>query len=1225
MSLPKLHLNKKNSRNVRGFLVATSAALFFWFVGDVEASVRTWTGLGGNGFWSTVANWDTGAPGNNDSVVFTNGTANFRTTNDFVGLTLSAITFSGSGGSMSVRGNAVTLTSGINASYTGGADSCDLDIILITNIVIEADSALGIDGTVSGQGGFMLTGGSTLTLRGTNDNTYSGPTVIQTGTLQLDKSTGHALLNSSSLNIGDGVGGADADAVRYINANGNQINISVPIIINRSGLLDLNGHNSVVGAITLVGGDISTGTGQIQVNGDIAVQSTNQSANISGNLQLASGLRTIMVDNGPIFYDLIISAVVSDTGSGFKIVKGSGGAGFVRLVSSNAFTGPLTIDGLTVDIENPWSLGGTNGATSVTNSGGMLFLFSIGITNESVTLGAGTTLAGQFDCTWNGPVILTGNAIISGFTTPGLFDIQGGITGTGNLTSTAVATNRFSGSQTNNYTGTTTANGLLELNKSGFDNAIPNNLVINGTVRLKAVDQIANLSDVTVNSNGLLDIAAAFERIDALAGSGRVSLSGGYLDLGLGDGSSTFDGVISGPNDLQKHGAGTITLTASNTYSGVTIINAGTLLVDGHQPQSPVSVNGSGTLGGSGTVGTITSSGNVAPGASPGILTTSNLAFSASGAYLVDLTGPNAGTDYDQLNVRGTNSLASATLHVTAAFTSPVTAGQQFTLLNNDGVDAIAGTFIGYPEGAALLANGYKFAISYVGGTGNDVVLTLTDVPGDVPGGVVGSAVSSGNGNHSIDPNECNDLNLVTTNKTGTPMNAISATLSTTNVGVIVSQPYSAFPNLPGNGTGTNITPFQISTLPTFVCGTDIHFQLSMASSLGSFTTTFVQHTGEPAGAPVRYDVGGNVAIPDVGTAESANTVSGFTGPLQKVLVSLHLTHSFDADLTNISLIAPDGTTVLLSSANGGGGQNYGTACSPDASRTTFDDASGTPIIAGATPFVGTYRPQGSLAGFIGNATPNGNWRLHIADGFSGSTGILNCWSLFLYGTACNSGGGFCDLCLPAISGAITASDPVQTNRWNCDSIVGSCGLPKAWTGTGGNLATNYHYDAYVFTNTSGADACVTVELQSASDVMAAAYLTNFDATTISNNFMGDSGFSTAQAGGTTAFSCNIPAGTKFVVAVNEVVTNSGTQPYALYLSGLPCPQPTLAIDPLMSSPSVRVHWPTWAGGYKLVATPSLAPANWFFVTDEPIVTGTQFNVTNTAPPTDKFYRLLKP
>ncbi|HTV39800.1 MAG TPA: hypothetical protein VMF08_04440 [Candidatus Sulfotelmatobacter sp.] len=223
----------------------------------------------------------------------------------------------------------------------------------------------------------------------------------------------------------------------------------------------------------------------------------------------------------------------------------------------------------------------------------------------------------------------------------------------------------------------------------------------------------------------------------------------------------------------------------------------------------------------------------------------------------------------------------------------------------------------------------------------------------------------------------------------------------------------------------------------------------------------------------------------------------------------------------------------------------------------------------------------------------------------------------------CPDGGGSCDVCQPVISDAITPASAVQTNRWNRDEVVSSCGATKSWSGFG-DIGTSFHYNAYAFTNTSGADACVTIELQSTNDVMAATYLDSYNATTISNNFLGDAGISTAQADGVTTYSTEIPDGMKFVVVVNEVAQNSGTQPYFLTLSGLPCPPPTLNIQSIPSH-QVHLYWPTWAGGYTLQASPLLSTPKWANVTNEPITTANQFNVTNTLNPTNQFYRLQKP
>lgn len=716
--------------------------------------------------------------------------------------------------------------------------------------------------------------------------------------------------------------------------------------------------------------------------------------------------------------------------------------------------------------------------------------------------------------------------------------------------------------------------------------------------------------------------------IGSLNGSGSVNLGANYINS-FGTGAHTYNGVISGSGINYVAGDGlTYTFNGNNTYTGQTYLYDGhtcTVNINGSQPQSAVYVGGSATLGGSGTVGAITANGTIAPGSSPGILNCSNVTFSASGTYKVDITGPNAGTDYDQLNVRGTNTLANAVLYPTVNFTKPVALGQQFTIIKNDGTDTNVGIFLGYPEGANYSPAGYNLKISYVGGGGNDVVFTLTSIPATA----VSSTVTAGNGSHGIDPNGCNNLNLVITNTSGSAMTGVNATLSTTNRGVLITQPYSPYPNIPASGKGTNLAPFQISTLPGFVCGTTISLQLSVDSSFGSFTMNYALNSGEPASAPARFDVTGNVAIPDPGAMDSTNVVSGVVGPLQKVVASLYITHPFDSDLTNISLVAPDGTTVLLSSANGGSGANYGSGLTPDSSRTTFDDAAATAITSGAAPFVGTYRPQSPLSAFIGNATPNGNWHLHLADGFGGSSGTLRGWSLFLNGTACATGSGACDYCLQSFTNSLTAGDPVQTSRIARNNVVASCGVPKAWPGI---FAGSYHYDVYAFTNTFATDACVTALLTASCDVQSGIYLNAFDPVNIATNYLGDSGDSTVPGSGGVGFlggpqSCSVtvPAGAKFFVTVNEISPGAGCTGYTLQLSGLPCPPPTLNIQPVAPD-KARLYWDTSAGGYLLQAVPNLMSNNWSRITNEPVVFSGNYVVTNSiVTPTNRFYRLQKP
>ena len=763
--------------------------------------------------------------------------------------------------------------------------------------------------------------------------------------------------------------------------------------------------------------------------------------------------------------------------------------------------------------------------------------------------------------------------------------------------------------------------GTLQLSKTSVNGTILGELTVGGggggdTVQLTADNQIADTALIHVNSFGLLDLNSNTETTGAVDGAGQIDMGvGGTFRAGSGNGSSTFSGTIVGSGNLLKLGTGIWTLTGTNTYTANTTVSAGTLLVNGSQPQSPVTVNGTATIGGSGIIGNLFVFGSLKPGNSPGILTCSNFVCNSSSSdYFVELTGPVAGTDYDQLNVRGTNALASATLHLTTAFTTPVGINQTFTILNNDAAEAITGTFNGLAEGATISSGGYKFTISYTGGTGNDVQLNLTDVPA----AEVSASVTAGNGNHAIDPNECNSLNLVITNKSGALMTGISATLSTTTGRVLITQPYSTYANIAANGKGTNTTPFQISTLPGFFCGTNITLQLIVDSSAGSFITSFMLPTGEVAATPFRYDNNVITAIPDIGSVDSATAVAAFSGPLEKVAVSLFITHPIDSDL-NLSLVSPDGTIVPLT-VGIGAGANFGSS-SNDVNRTTFDDAAATAITASAPPFVGTFRPQGSLANYIFNGTPNGSWKLRIADANGGTLGTLRNWSLFLYPVACNAGGGNCDYCLPPVTNSITAGDLSQTNRLTRDVIVAGCGAPKVFPG---GFPGSYHYDVYSFTNTTASDACVTVLLTASCDVQAGVYLNAFDPVNIATNYLGDSGFSTA-GGIPQSCSVTIPAGAKFIVTVNEVFSGTLCGGYTLQLSGLPCPDPTLAINKAAPTNSVRVNWPTSAGGYQLEALASLSKTNWAAVTNEPLVNAGRFNVTNSMNPTNAFYRLKKP
>ena len=103
------------------------------------------------------------------------------------------------------------------------------------------------------------------------------------------------------------------------------------------------------------------------------------------------------------------------------------------------------------------------------------------------------------------------------------------------------------------------------------------------------------------------------------------------------------------------------------------------------------------------------------------------------------------------------------------------------------------------------------------------------------------SAVSDtgGNGNGIIEPNECNDLDVTILNDGCLLGSGVSAVLSTTTPEVTITQPNSPYPDTAENATGTNTTPFQVSTSPAFVCGTTIDFTLTVSFADGSSVLNF--------------------------------------------------------------------------------------------------------------------------------------------------------------------------------------------------------------------------------------------------------------------------------------------------------------------------------------------------------------------------------------------------
>ena len=169
-------------------------------------------------------------------------------------------------------------------------------------------------------------------------------------------------------------------------------------------------------------------------------------------------------------------------------------------------------------------------------------------------------------------------------------------------------------------------------------------------------------------------------------------------------------------NSLIKSGAGTLTLSNTDTYIGSTTVNSGKLVVNGHLLGAAVTVNGGGTLGGDGKVPatTVQSGGVLSPGDSPGTLTAGSLSLQTGSTFNEELRGTTAGSQYDQTVIPGRRHRRadSPTLNISFLGGFLPTVGQQFTIINNKSGSSVIGTF---SQGSTYTFNGYIFGINYAG------------------------------------------------------------------------------------------------------------------------------------------------------------------------------------------------------------------------------------------------------------------------------------------------------------------------------------------------------------------------------------------------------------------------------------------------------------------------------------------------------------------------------
>ena len=332
---------------------------------------------------------------------------------------------------------------------------------------------------------------------------------------------------------------------------------------------------------------------------------------------------------------------------------------------------------------------------------------------------------------------LTNNTLTLGGTAPALTNnadatIGSRIAGTAGFTKQGTGTLTLTASNT--FTGNVTHNaGTLKLTHSNALGTGTKNFYMQGTGRVLQLSggiTLGNNFTLQLSSNsgdagGLYSVDGTNTilgnilftsgnpalNISSAAGSqltisGNITLNTTSRTLYFGGTSinaNTVNGMIgssSGVLPVTKQGTGTWVFDGANTYTGDTTVNGGKLIISGSLQSSNLNV----------------AAATLAPQGAP--FTAGNLSLAAGSAFQVRVLPSLA----DRLTVGGTVTLAG---NLELIPPPGMVSGNSFVILNKTNAGAISGTFAGLPEGALFTVGGYNWRITYVGGDGNDVVVTL--------------------------------------------------------------------------------------------------------------------------------------------------------------------------------------------------------------------------------------------------------------------------------------------------------------------------------------------------------------------------------------------------------------------------------------------------------------------------------------------------------------------
>ncbi|EAS2966150.1 AIDA autotransporter-like protein ShdA, partial [Salmonella enterica] len=543
----------------------------------------------------------------------------------------------GGTGSVVKSGDKTLTLSGTN-SYTGGTTISGGTLVannvealgtgdVTNNATLELNTGGDFDNAISGSGQVVKSGDKTLTLSGANS--YSGATTISGGTLiathvnalgtgaidnraslLLDASgqfTVTDLTTESGGNTEIGAGSTlqattltqKSDSTLTINLNSNTVD---PVIhaasqVSLAGTLDITGVGDVLDSDPASTDDLDTFT---LIASDKTIAGDFEKLTVAGMDADLADFITVdgRIDDTGKQYELTTvltwyadrDDAVTDAHGTFNLTNADGSFA-VNTVLENV---DATLD--------PASATGWDGTSLIKQGAGTLILNAENTYTGGTTISDGTLVATNVDALGSGDV--TDDATLE-LNTGGTFDNaisgSGQVVKSGDETLTLSGTNTYSGGTlisggtlvASNVealgTGDVTDNAVLELNTGGdFDNAISGSGQVeksgDGTLTLSGSNTYTG--GTTINDGTLIATS-----VDAL-GSGDVT-DNATLALNTG---GTFDNTISGSGKVEKSGDDALTLSGANSYTGGTLISGGTLIASNVEALGTGDVTNNATL-----------------------------------------------------------------------------------------------------------------------------------------------------------------------------------------------------------------------------------------------------------------------------------------------------------------------------------------------------------------------------------------------------------------------------------------------------------------------------------------------------------------------------------------------------------------------------------------------------------------------------------------------------